>query len=151
MRIIDGEGKDIPYYGFHYPINEHAKKLADPTYQVDPSFIFTYKAEEDMYIPIGYGMEHMNISEKMLEASQNPELLPELYPFEWFYDVTKAISKGKSVMVSTSYYGNLCQNILQYNFLLDFLLFVLCGFFYFSTFQRSFSMKQTLMMFMILL
>jgi hypothetical protein len=110
MRIIDDGGKDIPYYGFHYPINEHDKKLADPNYEVDPAFIFTYQADEDMYIPIGFGMEHMNISEKMLEATQNPNLLPELYPFEWFCDVSKAISKGKSVMVSTSYYVKILYN-----------------------------------------
>jgi hypothetical protein len=100
MRIIDNQGKDVPYYGFHYPVNEHAKKIADPNYEVHPQLISKPTSDEEMYIPIDYAMQHMNLNPLIFEAQQNPELMPLLYPFEWFSDVSKAISKGKTVMVS---------------------------------------------------
>jgi hypothetical protein len=100
MRIIDNEGKDVPYYDFHYPVNEHARKLADPNYEVHPQLITIPRSAADMYIPIGFAMQHMNINPLIFEVQQNPDLMPLLYPFEWFSDVSKAISKGKNVMVS---------------------------------------------------
>jgi len=100
MHIIDNEGKDVPYYGFHYPVNVHAKKIVDSNYEVHPQLISIPRAIEDMYIPLGFAMQHMNINPLIFEVHQNPDLMPLLYPFEWFSDVSKAISKGKSVMVS---------------------------------------------------
>lgn len=32
MRIFNDEGLDIPYYGFHFPTNHHAKRVTDPFY-----------------------------------------------------------------------------------------------------------------------
>jgi len=104
MRIIDNDGIDVPYYGFHYPVNVHAKKFADPNYEVHPQLISIPRAGEDMYIPLGFAMQHMNINPLIFEAHQNPDLMPLLYPFEWFSHVSKAISKGKSVMVSSIIY-----------------------------------------------
>jgi hypothetical protein len=100
MRIIDNHGKDVPYYGLHNPVNQHEKKLADPNYEVEPHFISKSTSDKSMFIPIEFAIQHMNINPAILEAHKNPELQPQLYPFEWFSDVSKAISKGKTVLVS---------------------------------------------------
>lgn len=39
MRIIDNEGKDIPYFEIHNPIKYHAIKLVDPTKHVNPIYV----------------------------------------------------------------------------------------------------------------
>lgn len=92
MRIIDAEGKDVPYFGFHAPINHHALKMADPNYKVNPQFISMVKAPGTTCIPIGFAMMHMGIG----NADQDQEEFS--HPYEWLANVSEAIAGGISVL-----------------------------------------------------
>lgn len=39
MRIVDDGGLDVPYFGFHYPTNHHARRVADPFYVCPRCFV----------------------------------------------------------------------------------------------------------------
>jgi hypothetical protein len=105
MRIIDNEGKDIPYFGIHNPINYHAIKLADPTKHVNPMYVGLVRKNGKRFISKGFAMKHMNLQPILNEqpANQQDENLDHQdhveYPFEWFQNVSKATSEGNSVLV----------------------------------------------------
>jgi len=97
MRIIDNEGKNVPYYEFHAPINHHDMKMTDPTYKVNPNFIVKNRAPGTTFIPIGYAMMHLNLGTNA-EAQDEDEEFSHRY--EWLSNVSDATAEGRSVLVS---------------------------------------------------
>ena len=96
MRIIDSEGNDVPYFGFHAPINHHAMKMADPTYKINPRFISINKPHGKNYIPIGFAMIHLGLGHE--NKVQDEEEFS--HPYEWLSKVSDVVSEGRSVLVS---------------------------------------------------
>jgi len=97
MRIIDHEGTDVPYYGFHAPINHHAMKMANPTYKVNPKFIAKNRAPGTTFISIGYAMMHLNLGTNTEAKDEDEEFS---HPYEWLSNVSDATAEGRSVLVS---------------------------------------------------
>jgi hypothetical protein len=116
MRIVDGEGNDVPYFGFHYPENIHAKILANPNLQVNPRYVDVIGPPDGgLFLPFEFAMlwmeelngvnddsliQFLQLSDEHNETSESDEDVPA-FDFQWTLDVTRPVAKGRSDLVST--------------------------------------------------
>ncbi|XP_024639800.2 uncharacterized protein [Medicago truncatula] len=120
MRIVDDRGLDIPYFGFHYPINHHVRRVADPSYVSPKSFISVVDSPNDdgeVGLPIPFEMfgEFVAVEDVGHEAGNTvvngPYQIPENdepvhipavdgepEEYIWTLKVTQAVADGRSVM-----------------------------------------------------
>lgn len=111
MRIVTDEGVDIPYFGFHSPINYHAMKVADPAFVAPVGFISVVDDPNDdgdvgMAIPFELFKDYMVVNNSvdgqpdiegptpMYAPADNG--LPEEYI--WSVNVSVAVAEGRSVL-----------------------------------------------------
>ncbi|RHN38518.1 putative transcription factor B3-Domain family [Medicago truncatula] len=119
MRIVDDAGLDVTYYGFHFPTNHHARKVADPFYYPPSppplSFISAVQSRnEDEEVGLAIPAEMFNTmvvdngGNVAVEARlniPNPDL-PIHIPggdgvaeeYIWTLKVTQPIADGRSVL-----------------------------------------------------
>jgi len=124
MRIVDDDGLDIPYFGFHYLTNHHARKVADPCYVSPKSFISVVNSPNEegeigLAIPFEMFKDYVAVSnigdveegvavDGQFQIPENDEPVhipttdgkPEEYI--WTLKVTQAVVDGRSVLVSVS-------------------------------------------------
>ncbi|KEH17511.1 hypothetical protein MTR_0010s0320 [Medicago truncatula] len=111
MKIVDDDGADIPYYGFHHPENQHAMSLADPTYVPPQEFVSFADEDEngEFGVNIPYEMfKHLLISDNAADDSDDdpvkydPIHIParegQTEEYIWPVKVTRAIAEGRNVL-----------------------------------------------------
>jgi hypothetical protein len=120
MKIVNDEGLDIPYFGFHYPTNHHAMRLADPTY-VPPvccvsvvdspdedgevAMLIPYDMFKDFFAAYNAGgSNQVPGHDDPVQHIPGGDGKPEEYL--WTLTVNEAVAAGSQVLVRVTNYVN---------------------------------------------